>query len=183
MRDYIASTEARQTLEFAEYYQAATNFCGFVEEIKCADTLAFLTTTRLHLLRLYMAALAMPWVDLQSNEEFDEKLSAETLQAVLHSIAEQLGEARYYWHVFDPVNDLDTTPVCGDLLDDVVDIYKDLKYSLMIFDLGKGECEENALWQLKFDFDAHWSMHCVNALSAIHFYLKRFRRLNQVSNS
>ena len=168
--------EVRQSAEFAEYHRAAEAFCEFLEgnfKLAPAD---FLTTIRTHLLRLYPAALAMPWVDLQSNEEFEEKLSADAFQAVLHSIAEQLGEARYYWHVFDPVNDLDTTPVCGDLLDDVGDIYKDLKYALMIFNLGKGECQENALWEMKFDFDAHWNRHCINALSAIHFYLEHFQQ-------
>jgi len=173
--DYLPFEEVRQTSEFAEYHRAAEAFCEFLEGNSKLATADFLAMVRSHLLRLYTAALAMPWMDLQSNEEFEERLSADAFQAVLHSVAEQLGAARYYWHVFNPVNDRDTEPVCSDLLDDVGDIYKDLKYSLMILGLGKGECEENALWQLKFDFDAHWSRHCVNALSAIHFYLANFK--------
>jgi hypothetical protein len=172
---YLFAGEARQTLEFTEYYEAAAKFCLFLEGNSCADTADFLTSMRTHLLRLYVAALAMPWVDLQSNAEFEEQLSADAFHAVLHGVAEQLGKARYYWHVFDPVSDLDTVPVCGDLLDDAGDIYKDLKYSLMIFNLDKEECEEIALWQLKSDFDAHWNRHCINALSAIHFYLKQLK--------
>ena len=170
---YLSFDEARQTVAFAEYYQAAVSFCGFIEKNGSSDTVDFLTTVRTHLLRLYATALTMPWTDLQSNEEFEEKLSVDDFQTILHGVAKQLGEARYYWHVFDPVNDLDTAPVCGDLLDDIGDIYKDLRHSLMIFGLGRGDCEEVALWDLKFDFDAHWSRHCVNALSAIHFFLKK----------
>ena len=117
----------------------------------------------------------MPLVDLQSDKEYEEKLSLTDFQAVIFSVAEQLGSAHYYWHVFDPTNDLDTTPVCGDLLDNLGDIYKDLKCSLMIFGLGKEDCEEIALWHLKFDFDAHWSEHCVNALSAMHLYVKKLQ--------
>lgn len=173
--DYLSFEEVRQTSEFAEYYRAAEDFCGFLEGKDKLVTADFLVMVRSHLLRLYTAALAMPWMDLQSNEEFDEKLSADAFQAVLHSVAEQLDMARYYWHVFDPINNFDTEPVCGDLLDDIGDIYKDLKYSLMIFGLGKEDCEEIALWELKYTFDAHWNRHCVNALSAIHFYLKRFK--------
>ena len=173
MRRYLSFAEARQTLAFAEYYQAAVSFCGFIENNGSSDTIDFLITVRTCLLRLYATALAMPWIELQSNEEFEEKLSADAFQAILHGVAEQLGEARYYWHVFDPAKDLDTVPVCGDLLDDIGDIYKDLRYSLMIFGLGRANCEEVALWDLKFDFDAHWSNHCINALSAIHFFLKK----------
>lgn len=175
MSNYLPFSAVRQTPEFTDYYQAARRFCSFLEEKKDLTTVDFLIVTRAYLLRLYTAALAMPWVDLQSNEEFEEKLSADDFQKVIQSVAERLGEARYYWHVFDPVNDFNASPVCGDLLDDVGDIYKDLKYSLMIFGLGKQACEENALWQLKSDFDAHWSRHCINALSAIHFYLEQFK--------
>lgn len=176
MSRYLPFDEVLQTPAFTGYYQAATNFCIFLENNSCLNTVDFLIATRAHLLQLYVTALAMPWIDLQSNEEFEEKLSADAFQAVLHGVAEQLNEARYYWHVFNPVNDLDTVPVCGDLLDDVGDIYKDLKYSLMIFSLGKDGCEENALWQLKYDFNAHWSRHCVSALSAIHFFLKKLQK-------
>ena len=175
MCNYLVFEEVRQTPEFAKYYEAANHFCVFLEESQHLATIRFLELIRTHLLRLYATALDMPWVDLQSNKEYDEKLSADALQIVLSTVAEQLDSARYYWHMFDPTNDLDTTPVCGDLLDDVSDIYKDLKYSLMIFDLGKEDCEENALWSLKFDFDAHWGEHCVNALYAIHFYSNKLR--------
>lgn len=176
MSDYPPFEEVRQTPEFAKYYEAASHFCIFLEESKGLTTTGFLDKARAHLLRLYAAALAMPWINLESDKEYEEKLSADDFQTILITVAEQLDSARYYWHVFDPTNDLDTTPVCGDLLDDIGDIYKDLKYSLMIFNLGKEDCEEIALWDLKFNFDAHWSQHCVNALYAIHFYLKKFQQ-------
>lgn len=176
MYTYLPFAEAKQASEFTEYYEAAGHFCLFLEESKGLSASGFLNKIRLHLLRLYAAALAMPAVELQSNKEYEDKLSADAFQAVLSRTAEQLGSARYYWHVFDPINDLDINPVCGDLLDDLGDIYKDLKYSLMIFNLGKEDCEEIALWDLKYDFDAHWSQHCINALSAIHFYLEHFQQ-------
>lgn len=173
MYNYLPFKEVRQAPEFAEYYEAAGHFCLFLEESKGLASVKFLERARLHLLRLYAAALAMPAVDLQSNKEYEDKLSADAFQVILSTVAEQLDSARYYWHVFDPTNDLNTTPVCGDLLDDLGDIYKDLKNSLIMFSLDKEDCEEIALWQLKFDFDSHWSEHCINALSAIHFYLKK----------
>jgi hypothetical protein len=148
-------------------------FCAFIEQPEPGLPQEFLLATRRYLVRLYDAASALPWVDLQSNQDYDDTLAAATFQATLSSIAERLGEAHYYWHVFDPLDDLENTAVCGDLLDDLGDIYKDIRYALLVFHLGQPDCQENALWQFKFDFDAHWDRHCVNALSAIHFYLKR----------
>lgn len=161
---------------FTAYYQAAMDFCAFIEQQKPGLPQDFLLATRRYLVRLYDAASALPWVDLQSDQDYDDTLAAITFQATPSSIAERLGEARYYWHVFAPIDDGEHTPVCGDLLDDLGDIYKDVRSALLVFHLGQPDCQENALWQFKFDFDAHWDRHCVNALSAIHFYLKRLQQ-------
>ena len=60
------------------------------------------------------------------------KLEEKEFEKILFFISERL-DNRYYWHVFDPSNQVDTEPVCGDLLDDLGDIYKDLKRSILIF--------------------------------------------------
>jgi hypothetical protein len=176
MNHAMSTEELLQTPMFAAYHQTAAAFCGFIEQTEPCRPIDFLLATRPHLIRLYDTASALPWVDLQSDKDYDEKLAANAFQTIYSSIAEQLGDARYYWHVFDPLDDSDTTPVCGDLLDDLGDIYKDLKYALLVFHLDQEDCQENALWQFKFDFDAHWDRHCVNALSAIHFHLKRLQQ-------
>jgi hypothetical protein len=176
MNHPLSTDELLQTPTFAAYYQAAVDFCAFIEQKESCMPVDFLLATRPYLVRLYDTASALPWVELQSNKDYEEKLTVDTFHAALSSIAERLGEARYYWHVFDPLDDLDITPVCGDLFDDLGDIYKDIKYALMIFHLGQEECQQNALWQFKCDFNTHWDQHCVNALSAIHFYLKRLQQ-------
>jgi hypothetical protein len=58
-------------------------------------------------------------------------------------------------------------------LDDLGDIYKDLQYSLRVFDLQIADSQENALWQFKFDFVKHWGEHCINALRALHFFIQK----------
>jgi hypothetical protein len=123
-------------------------------------------------LRLYQSALDLPWVDLQSNLEYGEKLNSEEFDKVVSFIADRLGETRYYWHVFDPTKESELDAVCGDLVDDLQDIYQDIKFSFLTFNLDQKECKENALWQFKFDFDKHWDDHCINALSGIHFFLQ-----------
>jgi hypothetical protein len=176
MDPLLSREEMLQAPTFAAYYQTAVDFCAFLEQPVPGPPQDFLRATRRYLVRLYEAASALPWVDLQSNQDYDDTLNATTFQATLSSIAERLGEARYYWQVFDPLDEVENPAVCGDLLDDVGDIYKDIRYGLLVFHLGQPDCQENALWQFKFDFDAHWDRHCVNALSAIHFYLKRLQQ-------
>jgi hypothetical protein len=90
------------------------------------------------------------------------------LENILNSLADRLNN-RFYWHVFDPAKEDDIEPVCGDLLDDLGDIYKDLKNSLLLFDKGSPAEIESAVWTLKWSFDSHWGRHCINSIYAIHY--------------
>jgi hypothetical protein len=160
------------TTEFSDFYKTAIDFCDFIENYPTTTNVDFMQSTRQHLLKLYDAALRLQWVDLQSNLDFEDKLHDKDIKSLLNSISDRLDGSRYYWHVFDPTNDKDTEAVCGDLVDDLGDIYKDLKNSITIFNLDTTGCKEHALWDFKFGFDKHWDDHCINALSALHFYLQ-----------
>lgn len=162
--------EIIKTKEFFNFYDTASDYCNFIEDENKLSWTEFLQEVRKKLMHLYNTALELQWVELQSNIEYDEKL--DNMDSILLNIANQLDDKRYYWHVYNPVNDKDTEPVCGDLVDDLGDIYKDLKFSLMIYNLNKEDCQENALWQFKFDFETHWNDHCMNALNAVHFFLQ-----------
>jgi len=172
MEHHFKTEEILKTKEFTDFYKIAVDFCDFIENHPGKDKTEFLKATRLYLLKLYDNALKLQWVDLQSNIEYDDKLDSDKFDRTLLFISSRLGDARYYWHVFNPTNEKNTEPVCGDLVGDLGDIYQDLKFSLMTFNLNKLDCQENALWQFKFDFEKHWDDHCINALSAIHFYLQ-----------
>ncbi len=164
--------EILKTKEFKDFYKTAVEFCNFIENQTCKNNIEFLKEVRMCLLKLYYEAIKLKWVDLQSNIEYDDKLNGDEIEKTLLFISDRLGDARYYWHVFDPTNENNTESLCGDLVDDLGDIYQNLKFSLMILNLNKQNCQENALWQFKFDFDNHWDDHCINALNAIHFYIQ-----------
>ncbi len=172
MQKIFTLEEIIKTEEFNNFYKTVIEFCDFIENYSAADKMEFLEIAKDYLLRLYSNASKLQWVDLQSNSEYAENIDDKIYNKALLFIADRLRDSRYYWHVFDPTNSEEKEPVCGDLVDDLGDIYKDLKYSIMIFNLNKQDCKENALWQFKFDFDKHWDNHCINALSAIHFYLQ-----------
>lgn len=74
--------------------------------------------------------------------------------------------------MFDPTDHNDTASVCGDLTDDLGDIYKDLKTFLTEFEKDDDDVKQNALWQLKWSFDNHWNDHCMDAIYALHHFLK-----------
>ena len=71
----------------------------------------------------------------------------------------------YYREFFDPDPTLEEEPVMGDVGDDLLDTYKDIKAGCLLFE--RGEATE-ALWHWSFLHRIHWGRHAVGALFALH---------------
>ena len=127
--------------------------------------------THAHLLALYSIARYLPAIQLQVDRDYEDTVNDSVMKPLLKSIGNRVPFS-YYWVVLNPVdmNNLAETGT-GDLIDDLGDIYKDLKRALIVFDIDERAAKENAIWKFKFDFDYHWNEHCIEALSAIHHYL------------
>jgi hypothetical protein len=156
--------------ETQDFLLTAKGYCSFIETTDATGK-EFLNGLQGLLLSLYQQAATPPWTTLEHKEEFKAELSAEEMEKTLNSISNRVGADRYYWEVFDPTDHNDTEPVCGDLVDDIGDIYKDIKYGLITFDFGTLASRQDAIWHFKFRFEKHWGGHAISALRSIHFQL------------
>ncbi|GEO08272.1 DUF5063 domain-containing protein [Segetibacter aerophilus] len=167
--------EILRTKEFKSFVECAENFCLFIEKGTADAEKEFLIATQYHLLTLYNLGRNLPSVQLETDTEFDVKLDDKEMKAQLQLIANRVPFS-YYWAVLNPVdlNNLAETGT-GDLVDDLGDIYKDLKEALILHDKSEIGAMENAIFQFKFGYDNHWGEHCIEALYAIHHYLSQNR--------
>ena len=155
---------------FTEFTEIAQRFCDFIESGLTFSSPDYLDELREILITLYGKAMDLPWVDLKTVEDFHAGMSKSYFEKILKSIADNLQDKRYYWDVSNTsTKSGNTKVVSADLVDNIGDIFKYLKYSLNILNSEKPNCHEVALWQFKFDFEYQWSAHCINAIRAIHF--------------
>jgi len=155
------------------FINVARSYCTFIESYQSKNVKEFLLVMQNNLLALYQAGNKLPHIDLQEDAEFEKDIDNEFLERVIVHTVNRLMDCRYYLHLFNPTDESDKDVVYGDLLDDIGDIYKDLKRSLLIFDIGTDVSKENAVWQFKFDFSNHWGDHCINAIYASHYFLRK----------
>lgn len=155
------------------FINVARSYCTFIESYQSENVKEFLLVMQNDLLSLYQTGNKLPHIDLQEDAEFEEDIENEFLERVIAFIVDRLMDSRYYLHLFNPTNETDKEVIYGDLLDDIGDIYKDLKRSLLILDIGTDVAKENAVWQFKFDFSNHWADHCINAIYASHYFLRK----------
>jgi hypothetical protein len=146
-------------LEIAAFAETARAFCDWCEGSQTAITdrcAAF------WLGRLYAEALKLPEVG-QENDWGLPDLPAQGLERAEANLTSFWG--RYYREILDPTPELSDIPGMGDLGDDLMDTYRDIRAGLLLFDTGR---ERDALWHWSFLHRIHWGRHAVGALYALH---------------
>jgi hypothetical protein len=145
------------TREVAAFALHARQYCQFVESAAQVPLPERLRRARERLLALYRAACALP----QQNPAWDVDAELDSRRP-----EDWPGFGRYeiYWLIFDPY--VEDAPVAGELSDDLLDIYFDVRRGLALW--NSPATRAAALWEWRFHFDVHGGAHAVDALSALH---------------
>lgn len=139
------------------FVREAQSYCSFVETASGLSLADRLRIARERLLGLYTAALSLPSVE---PDDTDASPSAD-----VPANWPGFEDKDVYWEVFDPYDHEDNEPVAGSLADDVLDVYRDIRRGLTLWDASQ---THNAIWEWRFHFDVHWGDHAVDALRALH---------------
>ena len=153
---------------FDNYLLVANRYLDYFESEPTGDKQNFLSKIQCALIDLYRYGRVLPEVS-SSGIEFDISFKRNDKQ--IQSMIEQKVPFSAYWHTIDPFS-LDQPEVgLGDLLDDLGDIYLDLKRAVLVFNSNVDGAKEESFWKFKFDFDYHVADHCISAMKAIHDYM------------
>lgn len=139
------------------FVREARAYCSFVETASQLRLPDRLPAARDRLLALYSAALSLPSVEPDDADASSSPDPPEGWPA--------FGEKDIYWEVFDPYDHENTEPVAGSLADDVLDVYRDIRRGLAMWDDSQ---KQDAIWEWRFHFDVHWGDHAIDALRALH---------------
>lgn len=157
---------------YEQFLSLARSYCSYYEQNEHQQR-QFLSQIQNLLIDLYARGRHLPEVPA-SDYEFDDLFERDDKQ-IRNLIAHKVPFS-YYWTVLDPFTfDKDPELGVGDLLDDLGDIYLDLKRAIEIYDSGLDGSKQEAYWKLKFDFDYHWGDHCIDAMNSIHNYMTQER--------
>ena len=110
--------------------------------------------------QLYAGGLLL--IEVPAEEDAPEEYLVETTTG--EATISQL-RGYYYREALDP-NPMQSEELgIGDLGDDLLDIYKDIKRGLSLYELGYPKAAE---WEWAFHFRVHWGRHATAGLLALH---------------
>ncbi len=163
------------------FLEAANSFVKLLE-LKNIGLDKFLPQLHLSLLELYKAGHNLDIIELKSSTDERDFEREELFVDINTHLISELGVDCFYWEVLDPtytekngkpdsgweITDKEATQ--GWLVDDLADIYRDLKVELIkIEEIGTEEAIEDAFWTFKWSFTHHWGKHCIDALRYLHY--------------
>lgn len=138
-----------------EFYDIANTYCRFISENKITvDSIPSLMEL---LMKLYISAANLP----ETEPETIERLVEGKTDRPLVRIGDQVPQ--FYWEVSDPFVQEDS--VCGDVADDLSDIFADLQIGIKEFESGRAG---NAAFEWKLGLNNHWGNHVVGVLRVLH---------------
>ncbi|MGM9484540.1 DUF5063 domain-containing protein [Roseateles sp. NT4] len=150
----------RSDVAEAGFAELARGFCAWCEGESLGDSPE--ATAGQWIARLHAAALALPDVGADNADGLPDLPEREAVRAAAN-IARFAG--CHYREFFDPDPSLQNEAVMGDIGDDLLDIYEDVKAGLVLTDQGRGA---DALWHWSFLHRIHWGRHAVGAMFALH---------------
>jgi hypothetical protein len=151
---------SEQTSAVGVFEAVASGFCAWCEGPSLGAEPEVVAA--LWLAKLYAAALSLPNVGPENEEGLPSLPEAEANRAKANLAC---FNGSYYREYFDPDPSLDEESVMGDIGDDLLDTYKDVKAGLVLFKRGN---PQEALWHWRFLHRIHWGRHAVGALFALH---------------
>ena len=155
---------------FAAFHELATGFCAWCEGESLGSSPQLAAST--WLARLHSAALHLTEAE-PDNEEGLTELPTEPLAHAERNLKPFTGS--FYRTVFDPDPRNTDEPVMGDIGDDLLDTYKDIKAGCVLCDDGRSQ---EALWYWSYMHRLHWGQHAVGALAALHASIVRAHNEN-----
>ena len=151
--------------EIDEFSSQAREFISWCQSIHVGKTPEQMQRQALtQLSRVYAAGFNLPGVDFVLAPDPPRQTQNERQQ--LAASLKQL-PFQYYWEVFNPTDEDNKMPVCGDLFDDFLDICGDLSADLWLYD---NKHYETAVFIWNQMFGIHWGRHAVSAIHALHAF-------------
>ncbi|HUP27958.1 MAG TPA: DUF5063 domain-containing protein [Chloroflexia bacterium] len=149
---------------FAESAQA---YCTCIDNCEHLPFSAFTLGVAQALASLYKDGLNLPEVEPRTSDSVPT-VSSEEYSQVFGCVHAKIAYARSY---YEEHGTKEESAGMVSLPDNLAEIYRDLKGSLLVFSSGSENAAGEATWWWRFGFTGHWGRHVVTAMRTVHWII------------
>jgi len=154
--------------EVTDFVRSANDFCELAYNFRDFKRSEVLHELQKALPRLYIQALVLPKMEPfyeDGNEKFVTEEEYDDLKILLAAKFAYLDD---YPEISGTESSDPGAPIVSYLSEDICDIYQDLKNFISLYRLGNNEIMNDAIWEIKLNFERYWGQTLVNVLRYIH---------------
>ncbi|MCR4614048.1 MAG: DUF5063 domain-containing protein [Bacteroidaceae bacterium] len=161
----VSPVYQRDVLEFVT---VAVQFCAYLEEAEQKQPREFVDTMLRLLPLLYLKGTLLPAFDMDEETELQDFVTEENYDIVRSNVAMLMGEHDDYLDVFMEDMKYSDTPILTTVSENLADIYQDLKNFALNYRQEVETVMQEALAEVKENFEHYWGQRCVNVMRALH---------------
>lgn len=155
----------RDVLEFTT---VAVQFCAYLEAAEQKERLEFIDTMLRLLPLLYLKGTLLPGFELDEAVDLQDFVTEENYDIVRGNIAALMGQHDDFLDVFMEDMKYSDTPILTTVSENLADIYQDLKNFALNYRQEVDATMQEALAEVKENFEHYWGQRCVNVMRALH---------------
>lgn len=159
---------SRNVVEFAT---VAREFCAFLENVKTHNRKSFISASQKLLPLLYYKASILPETEPIFDEGNEKFVSEDFYFDIQNNLKQLLGPNDDFLEIYDPRADEGEGQYTASIAEYLSDIWQDLKNFTMLYQVGKAEVMNDALWECRLNFQEYWGIRLANTIKAMHILL------------
>jgi hypothetical protein len=159
---------SRNVVEFAT---VAREFCAFLENANTHKRKSFITASQKLLPLLYYKASILPETEPIFDEGNEKFVTEDFYFDIQNNLKQLLGSNDDFLEINDPRADEGEGQYTASISEYLSDIWQDLKNFTMLYQIGKAEVMNDALWECQSNFHEYWGIRLANTIRAMHILL------------
>jgi len=156
---------SRNVVEFAT---VAREFCAFLENIKTHNRKTFVAASQKLLPLLYYKASILPETEAIFDEGNEKFVTEDFYFDILNNLKQLLGPNDDFLEIYDPRADEGEGQYVASISEYLADVWQDLKNFTALYQVGKTDVMNDALWECRLNFQEYWGIRLANSIRAMH---------------
>ena len=169
---------SRNVVEFAT---VAKEYCAFLENCKQHNRKSFVFAAQKLLPLLYYKASTLPETEPILDEGNEKFVTEEDYSDIQNRLSELFGPNDDFLEINDPRIDENEGQFTASISEYLTDIWQDLKNFTMLYQVGKVDVMNDALWECRLNFEDFWGIRLINTIRALHILVFSGVNLEQES--
>jgi hypothetical protein len=166
--DFKSIVYSRNVVEFAT---VAREYCAFLENIKPHGRKSFISASQKLLPLLYYKASILPETEPIFDEGNEKFVTEDVYFDIQNNLKQLLGPNDDFLEIYDPRADEGEGQYTASISEYLSDIWQDLKNFTILYQVGKVEVMNDALWECRSNFQEYWGIRLANSIKAMHILL------------